>query len=111
MFWFVLYIIGIFSFILWDAVIGLGTELDGISNPSLTIGAIFWFIFTPILLVFNFVQLCQYLKESRFKREEDAYKEKIKIQNKQEKIRIQTERDIEEALLELDKEIKIKQYE
>lgn len=75
---FILYILGGISFCLWDACIGWGIDFDGFHTPPLGVVAGLWFISVPILLVYNFVILCYYLKNNRIERQKK--KEEFRIQ-------------------------------
>lgn len=102
--YFVIYILGVLSFCLWDACVGLGVDFDGYQNPPLAIVAGLWFISIPILLMYNFVRLCVYLKDIRIERQKKEEKQRI-----QEEKRVALEakkraKEIEEAFLELESE-------
>lgn len=65
----IIYIVGIILFYLWDACIGWGYDFEEPGNPHVAVAALLWFISVPILMIHNFIRLCDYLKEARQKRQ------------------------------------------
>jgi hypothetical protein len=100
--WFV----GGLLFILWDSLIGLGVEFDGYENPPLLLVAAFWPIAIPCLLFYNFIRLCDFLKEER----EDRQKQKRKAEEKKrveaEKLRVAAEKEFEASMAQVEAEMR-----
>jgi hypothetical protein len=101
-----LYILGAILFCLWDSFIGLGCELDGYENPPLVMAACLWPIAIPILLVYNFARLCEFIKESRKERQESKRKNQEKIRRQEEKLRIAAEKEFEASMAQVEEEMR-----
>lgn len=78
MIWFIIYICGIVSFLLWDTFIGLSVEFDGYQQPPLVLAAAFWFITLPLLLVYRFIRFCNRVKDDRLKKQAAVRREQEK---------------------------------
>lgn len=99
--WFV----GGLLFILWDALIGLGVDFDGYENPPLLLVAAFWPIAIPCLLFYNFIRLCDYLKDKREERKKAERKKKEKEEEVARKLRIAAEKEFEESMAQVEAEM------
>ncbi len=100
--WFV----GGLLFILWDALIGLGVDFDGYENPPLLLVAAFWPIAIPCLLFYNFIQLCQYLKEKREEHQREERKKKEKEEEVARKLRVAAEKEFEASMAQVEAEMR-----
>lgn|SRR5574339_195620 len=100
--WFV----GGLLFILWDSLIGLGVDFDGYENPPLVLVAAFWPIAIPCLLFYNFIRLCEYLKDAREERQKKARKEQEKKRVQEEKLRIAAEKEFEASMAQVEEEMR-----
>jgi small-conductance mechanosensitive channel len=102
--YFIIYILGVLSFCLWDACIGWGATFDGYQNPPLVLVAFLWFISIPILLMYNFVKLCNYIKDTRIERQEKEKKQRIQEEKRATLEAKKCAKEIEDAFLELESE-------
>jgi len=91
---FLIYIIGIFVFVAWDAYIGFGFEFPDLSNgPNEVLSAFFWPIALPICIVIAISIKFEAAKKHRLERKEERRK-----------LRVATERELQSSLKELDNE-------
>lgn len=102
----VIYIIGIVLFCLWDAAVGFGVDFDGHEQPPLALVAAFWPAAIPILLINSYANFLSSLKEKRIKKEREASELAWQKKQKEEKLRIQLEREQEEYLKDVERELK-----
>lgn len=89
------YIVVTIGFIAWDAFIGLPWEFDGHENPPIALVAFFW----PISIWFCFFAGIA----NQFTKVKEKRLDKEKIQ---ERLRIATEKEIENYIEEVEEEIK-----
>lgn len=81
----VIYFVGLFSFLYWDAAFGFGFEWDGGVVPPLGLAAIMWPIVLPCTIVIGGLFLfamrvassLDSIKERRLEREERKRRESI----------------------------------
>jgi hypothetical protein len=97
-----IYIIGVLSFFLWDSFVGWGVDLDGFYNPPLPLAAGLWFISIPILMMYNFIRLCQHIKDTRVERQKKEKKFRIQEEKRKAVEDAMREKEIEKAFLELE---------
>jgi H+/Cl- antiporter ClcA len=99
--WIILYIVGMFAVVAWDAFVGFNdgnggeVEFDGNNAPPLLLAVWFW----PLIIAF--VIVCaplDFLKRSKRNRQTRQANKK--------KIRIARQREIEISLEEVDEELK-----
>ena len=76
------YIVIIFLFHIYEAVIGVGVDLDGHNNPGVTFCAFWWPISIPVLLIMKFSNILNKIKKKRLDKEKSELqlKEKLKFE-------------------------------
>lgn len=99
------YLLIIFGFCLWEALIGMNVDWDNGEFP-LALAAILWPIAIPIILVYNFTLLVSYLKDSREEKERQKERNKQKQKAYQEKLRIAAEKEEQIIMEQVEKELR-----
>ena len=102
------YILCIIGFCLWDSLIGMPIkwERDIDYGPTLWLGAIFWWISTPIALVIAFSNFLDAAKERREDREKEERRKKEKEEEVARKLRVAAEKEYEASMAQVEAEMR-----
>lgn len=65
---FIVWFSGILIFLLFEAIIGVGIDLDSEEYPGAIFTAVFWPITIPLIIMYHFMSLVSFLKRRRISR-------------------------------------------
>jgi adenylate kinase family enzyme len=104
------YIAMTLGFVIWDAFIGTGVDYDNdwryFNCPPLWLTAMFWWLSIPIITFSRFIDWSKSIKENRIERQEKEKALLILRKRQQEKLRVASEKEEEDILEQVEKELR-----